>query len=328
MSATLTWASSGAGAKTGTAVGNFFTDLKTLVDSKSADATFSWEVSASSLASTPYYVWLRPKSGANGRILLISWTSAPAGNNSAILAGTPATTITYGCYFPNGTAASPSNLTASSGSISGDDTDCIGATNFGTTTTIYAASTVHFYFDSAEAIWFLTQNPSTSSIYCLGIGNIVVDANDVAYPAIYSPTSGTFNNFGSNSSPPIPWTNSTSGLSYPTASPAIKTNYGTAGAAFFHAWAPTAGWGTLIPSSTDILTDTTNLDVWFVPMQLMSQTKGGGFPLKLRQVGIGPGTNTALASYSTSGPVTAARQATINTSGNASGAAWFTNFKI
>lgn len=333
MSATLTWYNSGLGTKLGTAIGNFFTDFKTLVDSKAADPNFSWEISASSLAGTPYYLWFRPKSGAAGRILLISWSSAPAGNNAAILDGAPVTTVVYVAYFPAGTAASPSNLTASSGTISGDDTNCVKCGTWGAVATLYGASIQPYYFDSTEALVFCTGNPSSAgSQFFTAVGQIVVDANDVAYGATYGTNQTTLSAYGSTTGP-LPW--ATSGLSAGAAGVGIKSNYasqavvGSIYPTWYPVWAPSGPWTTQTYGAvTDVLTDTTNTDVWFVPNVLMScGTKGGGFPLKLRQIAFGPSSQGQFTVYNTAGPVTQVRNMSCATAPG-TGYPWLTNFKI
>lgn len=332
MSATLTWYNSGLGTKTGTTVGTLFTDFKTLFDSKAADSNFKWEVAASSLAGTPYYLWLRRKDGSNGRILMICWTSAPAGNNAAILDSTPTTNNVFLAYFPNGTAASPSNLTASSGTISGDDTNCVKCSCFGAISTIYSASTQPFYFENEEGIFFCCCNPATSTNYGGGAGELVVDANDVAYGATIGINGGAWSSF---SSPTSSLLYATTGVAAgATTGVGIKSNYssqtlvGSIYPTWYAAWAPSGPWGTTTIGVNDILTDTTNTDAWFVAMPLMvCGVKGGGFPLKLRQIAIGPQSLGQFSVYNTTGPVTSARCMAAST-GATTGHPWFTNFKI
>lgn len=327
MSATLTWFNSGLGTKTGTAVGNFYTDMKTVIDSKSGDADFTWEVSASNLGSTPYYLWLRPKGGANGRILMISWTSSPAGNNSAILDTAPSTSGTYVAWFPNGTAASPSNLTASSGSISGDDTDCCKVASAGTASTLYGTNFQPYYFDSAEGVVFCSCNPASTAVYMWGAGDLVVDGNDDAYGVSLGYNGGSVASFGNNTGPST-WV--AAGTNAGSGATGFKSNYASqaAGITWFHAWQPSGAWATTSIGPSDILTDTTNTDAWFVPMALLaSNIKGGGFPLKLRQICIGPSSQGQFTVYNTTGPVAAARNVSAYTTG-ATGYPWLTNFKV
>ncbi len=98
MSATLTWKYNGpSGALTGSTLATFMTDLKALVDSVSANPDYSWEVCSSSLVSTPFYVTLRRKDLSAGRVLVVGWGSAPAGNNAAILQTAPTANQVYIC---------------------------------------------------------------------------------------------------------------------------------------------------------------------------------------------------------------------------------------
>lgn len=329
MSATLTWYFSGAGTKTGTAIGNYFTDYKNLFDANIANADFTWEVAASSLAGTPYYLWLRRKDGSNGRILLISWSSGPAGNNSAILDTSPTTSQIYLAWFPNGTAASPSNLTASSGSISGDDTNCVKCSPMYTIASAYSTSMLPYYFDCEDGLTFLSGNPGSTQGWYGFVGDLAVDANDVAYGITAGSLSSSIQSFAGSSSPPFPF--AAAGIAAgATSAGYIKSNYATqaSNTAWYQAYMPSSSWASVAISSTDVLSDTANNDVWFVPIQLMaSGIKGGGFPIKLRQIAMGPGSSAAFQTYQTSGPVIQARQVNHITAGN-TGCPWLVNFKI
>lgn len=324
MSATLTWNFSGLGTKTGTAVAAYFTDLKALVDSKNGDSNFKWTVASSSLAGTPYYVVLKRKDGSAGRILFICWTSSPAGNNSAILEAAPSLNALNVAYFPAGNVDTPSNLTASSGTIMGDDTGVIKCCNTtGSLASDYSANVQIFYADSTEAFALCSQNPASSARPLLLAGDFLIDASDVAYAGAGVITSP--GGFGSTTSS-LAWTSSDVVAGNGTV-PVIRTNYGSADRLYFAAWAPSAGWASSPISSSDILSDTSNNKIWFVPFQLLGTTKGEGFVLKLRQIAMGPGTTSAFTSYSTTGPVVQARQLNAN-SGGGNGYPWMTNFKL
>lgn len=324
MSATLTWASSGAGTKTGTTVAALIGDLVTLVNSKSGDSTFSWQVASSNTATSPNYIVLKPKSGAAGRILLAVWTSAPAGNNAAILDGAPTTNALYGAWFPSGNVDTPSNLTAASGTILGDDSGCVKVWAAMTVATIYGASIQPFYFDSAEAVLFAFQNPGGTTCNFAAAGSILVDASDNAYGGVLSYATTTISGFGGTTSP-ANW--ATTKPAANSATPCARTNYGATNRVYFHAWSPSGTWASAAVSSTDILTDTANSKAWFVPVQMLGQTKGEGFVLKLRQIAYGPGATGPLTPYNTTGPVVQARQINLATSGG-NGFPWATNFKL
>ena len=324
MSATLSWASSGAGAKTGTAIGNLFADLVTLIDASSPGSSFSWQVASSNTGSTPYQITLKPKDGSAGRILLVAWSSAPAGNNSAILDAAPTTNALYGAYFPAGNVDTPSNLTASSGTIMGDDTGAVKVWAAMSIASIYGASVAPFYFDSAEACVFAFQNPGSAQSFLAGAGKLIVDASDNAYSAVFSLGGGSSANFGSQTAV-MPHVVTTINAS--SNSPCVRTNYGATNRVYFQAWTPSSSWASVSVSSTDILTDTANSKAWFVPVQLLGQAKGEGFVVKLRQIALGPGTLGPLTPYNTTGPVVAARQSNLATTGGA-GFPWITNFKL
>ncbi len=325
MSATLTWASSGAATKTGTTINTLLDDLDTLVTSKAGDASFFWQKASKSSAATPFYLVLKPKDGSAGRILLLCYTSAPANSNAAIFGQAATINTLYGAYFPAGNVDSPSNLTAASGTILGDDTGVVQVWPNMTIANIYPALFQVFYFDSAEAMVFGFQNPAAASTYMGAAGKIIVDASDNVYSAVFSTGGNLASNWGSQSAPPLPYTSSA--LLAGSATPVVRTNYGATNRSYFAGWVPSGTWASVAVSSTDILTDTSNTKAWFVPEQLLGQTKGEGFVVKLRQIAFGPGTTGPLVPYNTTGPVVQARQFNIATTGG-NGYPWITNFKL
>lgn len=325
MSATLTWYNSGLGTKTGTTVAALINDIVSLVNSYSGDANFSWQVASSSTAASPNYVVLKRKDGSAGRILLVIWTSAPAGNNAAILDQAPSSNSLYGAWFPSGNVDTPSNLTASSGTILGNDSGCTKVWAPMVVGAVYAASFQPFYFDSAEAVFFGFQNPAAAALYGSGAGDLLVDASDNAYGCVVGYGSAqNLSNFSTTTATMI-WSALKPNAGATGA--CVRTNYGASGRVYFQAYAPSSSWAAANVSSTDILTDTSNSKAWFVPVQLLGQTKGEGFVLKLRQFGYGPGTSGAFTPYNTTGPVVAARQFNAATAGG-NGYPWFTNFKL
>lgn len=325
MSAILSWASSGLGTKTGTAIGNLFADLVTLINAVSGGAAFSWQVASSNTASTPYHIVLKPKAGGAGRILLVAWSSAPAGNNAAILDGAPTTNSLYGAYFPAGNVDTPSNLSAASGTILGVDTGVVKLWAGLTISTIYAASVQAFYFDSAEALVFGFQNPASPNVFIAGAGALIVDNADAAYGAVFSLAANSANTWGASQSPVMPWS-STKPLAG-SATPCVRTNYGSADRVYWQAWCVSGTWGATVVGANDVLSDTSVSKAYFIGMRLIGNTKGEGPALKMRQIGMGPGTTGPLTPYNTTGPVVAARQLNAATAGGVS-FPWLTNFKI
>lgn len=325
MSATLSFASSGLGAKTGTTSATLIADLVTLITSKSGDANFKWEVASSNSVTSPLYIVLKRKDGSAGRILLTIWTSAPAGNNAAILDQAPSTNNLYGAYFPAGNVDTPSNLAASSGTIMGDDTGAVKVWASMTVSTIYGASIQPFYFDSDEGCYFAFQNPAAAAIYMSGAGALIVDAADNAYDCVVGFGTSSLATFGGSLNTIMQWSSATALAGGNTA--CVRTNYGASNRTYFIGLVPAGTWASSAVSATDIMTDTSNSRAYFVPVQLLGQVKGGGFELKLRQLGLGPGTVGALTVYNTTGPVVAARQVNAATSGG-NGYPWLVNFKL
>lgn len=324
MSATLTWYNSGLGTKTGITNAALIDDLVALFNSKSGDANFSWQVASSNSATSPNYIVLKRKSGAAGRILLLNYTSAPGSQPANLFDSAPTVNNLYGAYFPAGNVDTPSNLTASSGTVLGSDTGATKVWAAMVVSTIYGASIQPYYFDSAEAIYFGFQNPALAQSYLAAAGFIVVDQADQEYAAVMSFGSASAANFG-GSTPPMAWAAAKPAAGSATA--VLRTNYGSTDRVYFQAWAPNGAWTTQPVGSTDLLSDTTISRAYYLPFHLLGQIKGEGFVLKLRQIAIGPQTTGPFTPYNTTGPVVAARQFNAATAGG-NGYAWLTNFKV
>jgi hypothetical protein len=330
MSATLQWHSSGLGVKTGTARANFINDLATLFNANLSDSNFSWKVASVSTAGNPNYIVIKRKDGSDGRILIVAYTSAPAGSHTVLFdvsAGAIATTAPYVAWFPSGNTDTPSNLTASSGTILGNDANAVKVSPGGVFTTTYAASIQHFYFDSAEAVWFCQQNPSSGSLFMFGAGDLLIDSADNAYGATIGFAGSALGNWGSGGGSSVMAHTTNVVQAGSISDNMIRTNYSSSNRVYFHAWVVSGTWGGVPVSSTDILTDTAANRAYFVPMQLLGQSKGEGFVLKHRQIAIGPGTVGPFQVYQTTGPTVQARQINARTLG-AVGAPWLVNFKI
>lgn len=326
MSSTLTWAKAGPQTKTGTAVGDCFTDLKSLIDSKSGDASFPWEVSASNLASTPYYVALKPKSGANGRILVVCWTSAPAGNNAAILDTAPTSNVVFVAWFPNGNVNTPSNLTAASGTIFGDDTDCVKVCPISTIATMYAANFQWSWFANAEGCLFQTGvTTSGSAYYGAAAGKILVDGADNEYGGVASLSYASATTITESTTYPTTLINAGSNTA------TVRTNYGgTPNRVGGCAWRPsvagmlTQSWG----SVSDPTVNTTLNLLWLfaIPVLFYGSTKLGP-ALKLRQMALGPPSTSSFTNISITGPTVVALGTNPSTTSNAANL-YLTQFKI
>lgn len=324
MSATLTWFNSGLGAKSGITSAAQIDDLVTLINSKSGDSNFAWQVASSNSATSPLYIVLKRKSGAVGRILLINYTSVPGSQPANLFDQIPTANTLYGAFFPAGNVDTPSNLTASSGTILGSDTGVTKVWAGMNIATVYGASAQPFYSDCAEAVYIAFQNPASSAQYAGAAGYLVVDQADQEYAAVLGGGSSNFAGFGGTTAV-MPWVPTKPGAGSGTA--CVRTNYGGTDRVFFQAWLPSGPWSTQAVGSVDLLTDTSISRGYFLPMHLLGMTKNEGFVLKLRQIAIGPATTGPFTPYNTTGPVVAARQFCAASAGGA-GYAWMPNFKV
>lgn len=326
MSSTLTWRRTSA-AKTGTAIANLIDDIVSAVNAVSSDADYKWQVASSNNASTPYYVVLKRKNGDPGRVLIVHWSSSPAGNNSAILDATPSNTQVHMAYFPAGNADSPSNLTASSGTILGDDTGCTKVIPFGPVlSTLYGTNIYPVVWDSEEAVHFTFQNSGNANAYWAAAGGIYVNASDDAVFGVAS-SSATINNFGASSTTQPAYSTSApsaGGNASTTANVCMRAIVGGANVIYYFAYGMNGGWHQLT-SNNPMLNSGLNR-AWFEPILLLCRDPGIGKNLKLRQFALGVPVTGSFGEYNSSTLTPAA----INANGNSGSTTspWFCNFKV
>ncbi len=329
MSALLTWKKAGPQAKTGTGSGEFVDDLVSLINSKSGDATFLWEV-ASSSNTNPFYVVLKRKSGAAGRLMFICFSSAPAGNNPAFLQANPTANNWMATWFPAGNIDTPTNISASSGTVFGVDTGAVKASSIMNVGSLYAANYVLNVFASADVVYVLSNDPAATSTYCLAGGKMVVDANDDEYDAVFACTNtAPLNQFG-NRQNGMSWQDGSTTLNAGSSNTTyIRTNYGASDRLFFTGMYPNS-FMVEDPGTDDILANAGTSEANFFAVPLVGRTKGIGFPLKFRQLAFGPPIGSAFATYDTTGPVLAATSMCPMTSptGSQTTFPWLTEFKV
>lgn len=323
MSTTLTWNYSGLGTKSGITMAAVIDDLVALINSKSADANYKWQVASSNNATSPLYIVLKRKDASAGRLLLTIFTSTPGAVNSTAFDAVPTTNALCGIWFPAGNVDTPSNITTASGTMMGNDTGVVKCWATIAMGTAYAADMQPFTFDNNEGIWFFFQNPAGASVYGAGAGKLIVDGADVEYEAVVSFGGNTINGLGSGAI--MSWQGTTNNAG--SAAACVRTNYGSANRTYYMPWSPNGQWANQAVGGSDILSDTTTQRMWFQAISLLGQNKGEGIVLKLRQFGYGPATTGPFTVYNTTGPVVAARQVNAATFGGA-GYPWFTNFKI
>lgn len=324
MSATLTWALSALQPKTGATVGDLFADMLAAFQANADDDAFSWEVASSNVASSPYQITLKPKAGGAGRILLVSYAAAPA-VNPALFASAPTAGRTWVAFFPGGNVDTPSNLTSATGAVMGDDTDATLCAYLGNATAIYAANFQFCYADCAEGVMLFFQNPATTAVTAGGAGYLVSEiADDTVLPsAIGASTTTSAGNFNALASGVLfPFTPAAVAVGGSGAASVRVVRAGVA-QSVYQAFAPT-GWASQPISSGDVLSDTASSRYWFAPIILMTNDKGGGFPLKLRQIALGPQSVGEFPVYYESGPTPVA----LSFCGSTASAPWLLNRKI
>lgn len=332
MSATLTWKMSPLQTKSGTAIGDLFADLLAMFTANASDPDYSWQVASSNVASTPYQITLKPKSGGAGRILIVAYTSTPAGVNPALFDSAPSVSGTrvWMAFFPSGNVDTPSNLSAASGAVMGNDTGCTRAAYCGLLASVYTTSLQCYYADSAEGIYLFFQNPAQANTYGGGAGYLVVDtADDTERAAAIGMGAGgaAGTSWGSMSG-------SSSSISFTAGGVSIGGSGGAALRVYragasrdaFQAFGPT-GWASQAIGANDVLTDTTNSRAWFVPVFLLTGDKGAGFTMKLRQFALGPQSVGAFAKYYETGPTLVAQSVSASTA-TQNGAPWLMNVKV
>lgn len=323
---TLTWASSGNGTKTGTTAVDLLNNLDTLITSKSGDATFSWEKAGKNVAGNNLWLLLRRKDGSAGRIALLYYLVAPAAGNAAIFGQTPSANALFITYFPAGTGTTLSNLAASSGTMCGTDTGSVQCANGYDVSVIYTTNIVPFYFDSYDGCYFLFNDPSTNTPYCVGAGALLEDT--LTATAVNGAFGSFVNNMATMASNGFGTFTMTSSLAG-ALDTGWRANYpsSTVSKQFFQQWTVTT-WVSQVPSTAgDVLSDPANNRYYYAPITLLGQTRGEGGVLKIRQVAFGSGSSNAFQTYSTTGPVVQARMMCNATAGGVQ-TPWVTNFKV
>lgn len=321
----ITWASSGLGTKTAATLAALFSDTVTLINAASPGAEFSWQVASSNFASGPYYIVLKRKNGSAGRILVVSWLTAPAGNNPSLLGQAPSNNGVYWAYFPAGSVDTPSNLTAASGAVLGDDTGSTQVSGGTAGTTYYMTNYRPFYFDSEAGVVFGSQDPANNTFcYMSGAGDLVVDtADDVAHATAFA-SSNSSTNYGTATAC-IQWT--AAGPLAGSGTHAVRVVIGGVRRTLYQAYTYTGNWAAQSVGPADMLSETATSRRYYSPIALVGTVKGEGPAFKLRQIGLGSGSVGPFEAYSVSGPAVASRQFSASTAGS-NGSPWMLNIKV
>lgn len=330
MSDLLTWRQAGPAPKTGTTNTAMFDDIATLINNEAANDDFLWEVASVNSAATPFYCVLKRKDASVGRILVVLWSSAPAGNNAAIcISGAPSNNSIYMTWFPNGNTDTPLNLTAASGTILGDDTDVLFLTHRLQTTTAYSGTKQIQCVANEEGLVFSFQADNDNDQGLMGAGNLVVDYADNAYPACFGHTAITIS---ANWPLSIPYSFSTDITSANW--PLVRSHHPTPNSNSFIPFSPAGLWNIQLWNDTnDVLHNHAESKMWLLPTPLAPYVKGGPWDLKMRQMAIGPthllgGDTFNSYIYDSNALQPDAIQLNLSNKTVDDSFCWFTNYKI
>lgn len=266
-------------------------------------ADFPWTVCSYEGTTAPWFVTLKRKSGAPGRIVFIAVTSPPGatynpqlGNLSWNAAGVRA------AWFPEATSDTPANIL----SLSGDVFTNPGlSTGLGVSYDTFSGGT--FVFDAwacDDGIFIRYGTPGNVSRYW-AIGDLLEDDLGNAFRVCYSALS--FDSITPNVNPAI---SDSGGL---LVSGTNTLHFGTG-------WMP-------VSSPSAYMRDNTLKRSWFLPRAVacLELPAADIMKYKFRQIAIGPNALAADEQLTDTGAVLKAFYTFPNTG---SGYPWLTNFKV
>lgn len=269
----------------------------------SAFSDFPWEVCSFEGTTAPWFVTLKRKSGAPGRIVFIGVTAAPGATYNPQLGNISWSTAGIrGGWFKDATTDTPANILATSGDVftgaAGGEGLCPNYNSFTTGTNVFTA------WANEDGV-FLRYGPIASTLRHWVLGNMleddVGDAGAVAFSGLL--LSGI-----------TPSTNPTIG-----GDGALRID----GANTLHFG---SGW-TVTGSPYPLLRDDGLKRAWYLPISLacFELPPAEMYKYKFRQIALGP---TPLAGFErlvTTGDVLAAMSTHPATAENYP---WLTNFKV
>lgn len=330
-SSTLTWrcGANPAVSATTSGGGHWMQKLNDAVVANAGDSNFKWQV-ASLSTTNPFYCVLKRKDGSAGRLLFLSYSSAPANANPPILGSTSITAnCPMVCWFPSGNVDTPSNLSAASGTVMGNDAGATGCVLFGPN---IASGNTLTYWECEDAVVVSYQSTAASTHYAAVGGKCFVDSSDVEIDGVvpFSNNSNGVSGYWSGSSAPV-WTNSVPPVAGAVTHAARITFSGGSQNVFYRVSNPPQSFLAQSGSPVnDPLLDTGTTTVWFLNSlwaPAYSQPCGKGVYVRLRQIGYGPESSSAFQVYNTTGPTVQARSM-LPISGVTAGVPWMTNFKL
>jgi len=270
----------------------------------SAFSDFPWEVCSFEGTTAPWFVTLRRKSLAAGRIVFIAVTSAPGATYNPQL-GTISWSATgvRAAFFPLATSDTPANILATSGDVF---TNPSGSCGLGPNTAM-TTGTNSLNCMACEDGLFMKYGAASTTSTAFIVGDLLED--------------------DSGSQAPISILSSGGGLD--SMNPSPTPTIGGAGGLAIQAGA-TIHFGTGFQAPTAIGTymrDNGTKESWFLPRTLCSYSLplGQSMKYKLRQIAYGP---TPLAAYETMTDTGAVLKAISTYPAATTGFPWLTNFKV
>lgn len=264
-----------------------------------------WQICSFNDSSNPYYLTLKRKSGAAGRIVFVVPTSSPGttynpqfGNLNWINSSMRI------AFFPSATTDTPANILATSGDVF---TNPSGGSGLGPSFTTTTGANVFTAWVCEDGI-ALRYGPTTATTSTLLIvGDLLEDGSGNQAPISMAVTNGDL-----------------SGVT-PNASPTVST---TGGFSLYAGSSIHFGAGLTPPSTIgNYLRDLGPKSAWFQPRSLCSfqLPLGEVLKYKLRQIAFGP---TPLSAYETLTDTGAVLKAISVFPGTTTGQPWLTNFKV
>ena len=263
-----------------------------------------WQICSFNDSSAPYYLTLKRKSGAAGRILFVVPTSSPGttynpqfGNNLNWNSSNMRV-----AFFQNATSDTPANILATSGDVF---TNPSGGSGLGPSFAATSGTNLFGAWICEDGI-VLRYGTAATSAMLIAVGDLLEDSAGNQAPISIASTAADLS-MSASASPTV----FTAGGFTLLAGASIQLGIG---------WAPPAAISTY-------LRDSGPKSAWFLPRSLCSfqLPLGEIMKYKLRQIAYGP---TPLSSYETLTDTGSVLKAISIFPGTTTGQPWLTNFKV
>lgn len=270
-----------------------------------AFADFPWQICSTELTTSPWYITLKRKSGAPGRIIIVGIVSSVGATMNPQLTNDLAWTtggIRIG-WFPVATTDTPANIIAASGNV------FTGTTGY----TGLSPNTVTNYSTNSFSCWgcedgiFLRYGTASTNNSLWVVGDMMEDSLGAATGIAFSASAS----MDATASASAPNANTVGGFANLAGT---TCHFG-------------AGWTPTVASSISLLRDNAAKKIWLVPRAMYSfqLPLGDGFKYKLRQIAFGPTSLAGFERIAVDGDITKA-MSTFPTA--AAGYPWLANYQV